>query len=64
MVRSKRFFSILVVSVLVFAFVHLLPGDPARTIAGPEASAEDVANIRQGIALPPCRRARATRGGV
>jgi len=42
---------ILVVSVLVFAFVHLLPGDPARVIAGPEASAADVANIRQGMGL-------------
>ena len=42
---------ILVVSVLVFAFVHLLPGDPARVIAGPEASAVDVANIRQGMGL-------------
>ena len=26
---------LLAVSVFVFAFVHLLPGDPARMVAGP-----------------------------
>ena len=34
------------VSIFVFAFVHLLPGDPARLVAGPEASAADVAAMR------------------
>ena len=29
---------LLVVSVFVFAFVHLLPGDPARLAAGPDAT--------------------------
>jgi glutathione transport system permease protein len=28
------------VAVLVFLFVHMLPGDPARLIAGPEADAQ------------------------
>lgn len=32
--------TLLIVAVLVFLFVHLLPGDPARLIAGPEADAE------------------------
>ena len=29
--------TLFIVSVLVFLFVHMLPGDPARLIAGPEA---------------------------
>ncbi|MCM3296634.1 glutathione ABC transporter permease GsiC, partial [Burkholderia cenocepacia] len=36
----KRLFGLLptlaIVAVLVFLFVHLLPGDPARLAAGPE----------------------------
>jgi glutathione transport system permease protein len=39
------------VSIFVFAFVHLLPGDPARLIAGPEASAADVAVMRTEMGL-------------
>lgn len=39
------------VSIFVFGFVRLLPGDPARLVAGPEASAEDVAAIRAGMGL-------------
>jgi glutathione transport system permease protein len=39
------------VSIFVFAFVHLLPGDPARLIAGPEASAADVAATRADMGL-------------
>lgn len=31
--------TLFIVAVLVFLFVHLLPGDPARLIAGPEADA-------------------------
>ena len=30
--------TLLSVAVLVFLFVHMLPGDPARLIAGPEAT--------------------------
>jgi glutathione transport system permease protein len=40
-----------VVSVFVFGFVRLLPGDPARAIAGPDATAEDVAAIRAEMGL-------------
>jgi glutathione transport system permease protein len=37
---------LLAVSFIVFAAVRLLPGDPARIMAGPEATAEDVAGVR------------------
>ncbi len=40
--------TLLIVAVLVFLFVHLLPGDPARLIAGREADAEVVAMVRPG----------------
>lgn len=42
---------IAVISVVVFGFVHLLPGDPARLIAGPDASIEDVSAVRQSLGL-------------
>jgi glutathione transport system permease protein len=42
---------ILVISLLVFGFVHLLPGDPARLMAGPDATAEDVALVRADLGL-------------
>ena len=42
---------LLVVSVFVFGFVHLLPGDPARLIAGNEASEQDVAAVRAELGL-------------
>jgi ABC-type dipeptide/oligopeptide/nickel transport systems, permease components len=41
--------TLLIVAVLVFLFVHLLPGDPARLIAGPEADASVVALVRQEL---------------
>jgi hypothetical protein len=34
---------LVLISVLVFGFVHLLPGDPARLVAGQDATAEDIA---------------------
>ncbi|CAO97235.1 glutathione ABC transporter permease GsiC [Erwinia tasmaniensis] len=43
--------TLLIVAVLVFLFVHLLPGDPARLIAGREADAEVVALVRQQLGL-------------
>lgn len=43
--------TLLVVAVLVFLFVHLLPGDPARLAAGPEADAETVALVRRDLGL-------------
>lgn len=42
---------ILMVTVCVFAFVHMLPGDPARLVAGPEASPEDVLAVRKSLGL-------------
>jgi ABC-type dipeptide/oligopeptide/nickel transport system permease component len=39
------------VSVAVFLMVHLIPGDPARLIAGLEASHEDVENVRRALGL-------------
>jgi glutathione transport system permease protein len=43
--------TLLIVAVLVFLFVHMLPGDPARLIAGPEADAEVVALVRSQLGL-------------
>ena len=42
---------LIVVSIFVFGFVRLLPGDPARLVAGPDASEQDVAAIRQEFGL-------------
>ena len=43
--------TLLIVAVLVFSFVHLLPGDPARLAAGPEAGPETVELVRQDLGL-------------
>lgn len=43
--------TLLIVAVLVFLFVHLLPGDLARLIAGPEADAQVIALVRQQLGL-------------
>jgi glutathione transport system permease protein len=43
--------TLLIVGILVFMFVHLLPGDPARLAAGPDATPETVALIRQDLGL-------------
>ena len=40
-----------IVAVLVFFFVHLLPGDPARLAAGAEADAETVELVRRDLGL-------------
>lgn len=42
---------ILMVMVCVFAFVHMLPGDPARLVAGVDASPEDVVAVRSSLGL-------------
>jgi peptide/nickel transport system permease protein len=39
------------VSLLVFAFVHLIPGDPALTMLGERATAEKVAEVRERLGL-------------
>lgn len=42
---------IVVVATLAFAIVNLLPGDPARVIAGPLSSAAEVKHIRAQLGL-------------
>lgn len=42
---------VLVVAVVIFMFLHLIPGDPARIVAGPEATAQDVENTRTVLGL-------------
>ncbi len=39
------------VSVIVFLMIHLIPGDPAQLIAGPEATNEDIAAVRTDLGL-------------
>ena len=43
--------TLLIVAILVFGFVHLLPGDPARLAAGPDATPETVDLVRQDLGL-------------
>lgn len=42
---------LLVVSILAFAFVHLLPGDPARMMAGTDADPATIETFRQQLGL-------------
>lgn len=39
------------VSIVVFLVMHFIPGDPAQLAAGPDATEEDVAQIRQNYGL-------------
>ncbi len=39
------------VSLGAFAFIHAIPGDPARLLAGPDATTEDVAAVRTRLGL-------------
>ncbi len=43
--------TLFIVAVLVFLFVHLLPGDPARLAAGQDATPETVELVRQDLGL-------------
>ncbi|HEV8500007.1 MAG TPA: glutathione ABC transporter permease GsiC [Casimicrobiaceae bacterium] len=43
--------TLLLVGVLIFLFVHLLPGDPARLAAGPDATPETVELVRRDLGL-------------
>ena len=43
--------TLLLVGILVFMLVHLLPGDPARLAAGPDATPETVALVRKDLGL-------------
>jgi len=51
----KRFFMTLLVLVLVTIYltllVHIVPGDPAKTILGPRANPERIATIREAMHL-------------
>ena len=51
----KRLLGILptlaIVAFLVFFFVHLLPGDPARLAAGQDATPETVQMVREDLGL-------------
>ena len=42
---------VLGVSVITFVVSHLIPGDPARLIAGDKATEDIVANVRQSLGL-------------
>ncbi len=43
--------TLLLVTIFVFLFIHLIPGDPARLSAGPEASQQTVETIRDQLGL-------------
>jgi glutathione transport system permease protein len=43
--------TLLIVGLLVFMLVHLLPGDPARLAAGPDANPETVQLVRKDLGL-------------
>ncbi|MDR1873579.1 MAG: ABC transporter permease [Synergistaceae bacterium] len=39
------------VSILIFVIIHLAPGDPAETLLGPSATAQDLAELREQLGL-------------
>lgn len=43
--------TLVLVAAMVFLLIHLIPGDPAAVILGPDATAEDVASVRQALGL-------------
>jgi ABC-type dipeptide/oligopeptide/nickel transport system permease component len=43
--------TLLGVSVLIFLLLHLVPGDPARLVAGPDASLDEIVLIRTQLGL-------------
>ncbi|QCJ44470.1 glutathione ABC transporter permease GsiC [Bacillus sp. S3] len=42
---------LVIVSIFIFMFVHMIPGDPARLVAGPDAGPKDVELVRQQLGL-------------
>jgi glutathione transport system permease protein len=52
---SRRLVAIIpilfLVSIFIFLFVHLIPGDPARLVAGPDATLADVKVIQKELGL-------------
>ena len=43
--------TLILISIFVFMFVRFIPGDPARRVAGPDATLEDVEMIRETLGL-------------
>ena len=43
--------TLFIVTTAVFFFVRMIPGDPARMIAGEQATLEDVENVRESLGL-------------
>lgn len=43
--------SLLLASVIVFSFIHLIPGDPAQIMLGDQATPEQVAGLREAMGL-------------
>ena len=41
----------IIISIVAFMFIHLIPGDPAKTLAGVEAPLEEVEAIREELGL-------------
>lgn len=42
---------LIVISFLIFMFIHLIPGDPARMVAGKDATEADVQVVREQLGL-------------
>ncbi|CAH1650085.1 ABC transporter permease [Chelatococcus asaccharovorans] len=42
---------LIMVSLLAFALIHIIPGDAAQVIAGPDATADQIASIRATLGL-------------
>ncbi len=68
---AKRLLGLLptlfLVGLLIFLFVHLLPGDPARLAAGPDANPETVELVRKDLgprSLAAASSSRASSTGV
>lgn len=43
--------TLILISIFVFLFIHFIPGDPARIVAGKDAAPEDIALIREELGL-------------
>lgn len=43
--------TLFLISIFVFLFVHFIPGDPARLVAGPDATLEDIARVKKELGL-------------
>lgn len=41
----------LVVSIIIFMFIHMIPGDPARIVAGQKATLQEIEKMREQLGL-------------